>query len=200
MPVTGRVCGTIAGTDAKQRKRVEANEPGYTTTAIALHWVIAILIVALVGIGWYMGDLPRGSTDKRFFEPLHKSLGLLAALMVLVRIAWRAGHVPPPLPQAMPAWERHAVLFSHALLYTCIVVMPLTGYLSGNFDRDPLLFFGLEIPRWSMPDRLLSRLFEQVHSATSNVLVAIVAVHVAAALKHWFIDKDGVSQRMLPGR
>jgi cytochrome b561 len=179
---------------------VEAGAPRYTTTAISLHWLIAVLLLVLIGIGWYMNDLPRASPDKRFLEALHKSLGLLAGLLVMIRIAWRTGHAPPSLPQSMRSWELHAVRFTHALLYVCMVLMPLTGYLSANFDRDALLFFGLEIPRWSAPDRLLARLIEDIHGAFSNVLVAIIAVHVAAALKHWFIDKDGVFQRMLPGR
>ena len=179
---------------------MDASTDRYTATAMALHWLIAVLIVVLVGIGWYMGDLPRASAGKRFFEALHESLGLLVALVVAVRLAWRAGHSPPPLLQAMPQRERHAAALLHGLLYACMVLMPLTGYLSANFDRGPLLFFGLELPRWSAPDRALSRLFEDIHTASSNVLVAIIALHVAAALKHWFVDRDGVFQRMLPHR
>jgi len=173
--------------------------PRYTVTAIALHWLTAALIITLVGLGWYLGALPPRSSQKPFLLGLHESLGILAAALIAARITWRAVHAPPPLPDALPRWERTAARFAHMLLYFCIIVMPLTGYVSVNFTRGPVSFFGLDLPVWAAPDRPLQKLFEDIHVATSNVLVALVALHAAAALKYWLYDRNGVFQRMLPG-
>jgi len=174
----------------------EANP--YTWQAMVLHWLLAVLIFAQIGIGWYIGGLPRGSTLKPWLLGLHESFGMLAGMLVLVRLWWRALNAPPPLPATVPGWQQKTAQVGHALLYACIVIMPLTGYASANFDQSPLLFFGCRIPQWGWPSRPLEKLFEDIHSAASNVLVALLVAHIAIALKHWLIDKDGVFQRMLP--
>ncbi len=172
----------------------------YTWQAIALHWLLAILLTGLVALGLFIGKLPRGSTLKPVLLQLHESIGIIAGVFIAVRLWWRANHQPPPLTAALPAWQRHAAQFMHALLYALIVIMPVTGYASANFVKDPLLFFGWPVPQARGPDLPLAKLFENVHSAASNALIALVAAHVAIALKHWFVDRDGVFQRMLPSR
>jgi cytochrome b561 len=170
----------------------------YTWQAMVLHWLLAVLIFALIGLGWYIGGLPRGSTLKPLLLGLHESCGMLAGILVLVRLWWRALNQPPSLPATVPDWQQKAAQVGHALLYLCIVIMPLTGYATANFVKDPLLFFGYPVPQWGWSSRPLEKLFADIHSATSNVLVALLVAHIAVALKHWFIDKDGVFQRMLP--
>lgn len=169
----------------------------YTGPAITLHWLIAALIIALIGVGWYMTDLPKGP-DRSWFFGLHKSLGLTAALLIIARVAWRISHAAPALPAFMPSLQVKLAKASHHLLYVCMVVMPTTGYLASSFTKYPIKFFGLPLPSWGWEDKALNTLFDNIHSATANVLVALIALHLAAALKHLLVDRDGVFHRMLP--
>ncbi len=82
----------------------------YTGTAILLHWVIALLVFALIGLGWYMVDIPKGTPERSYFYNLHKSIGLTTLFFILVRVAWRLTHVPPRLPRSLKRWEVAAYL------------------------------------------------------------------------------------------
>ena len=172
----------------------------YTTVAIVLHWLSAALVLFMVGLGWIMDEIPKGTPERAYWFNLHKSIGITIGLLVVVRLLWRLAHKPPPLPSTMPAWEVAAARVTHALLYALLVAMPLVGFLASNYSRFGVKFFGLQIGPFFPEDQAMRDALQALHGALAWVLVVLVVVHVAAALKHRLIDRDQVFERMLPRR
>jgi cytochrome b561 len=168
--------------------------PTYTRTAIALHWILAILIGTMIGIGLYMTDLPKNTPARSWYFNLHKSLGLLVAAVILIRIGWRLRHAPPR-PIMTPPWQAAAAKISHLALYACMVFMPLTGYLGSAFNKYGVKFFGLPLPRWAWDDPRIRQIFVTAHEWIANLLIALIVVHIAAALYH-AARRDDVFGRM----
>jgi cytochrome b561 len=172
----------------------------YTRVAIALHWLIAALVVAQIAFGWYLQSVPRKTPDRTIYVNFHKSTGLTIGLLILVRLAWRLTHKAPPLPDSVPAWQRRAAGASHFALYACMLIMPTAGYLASNFSRFGVNFFNaVLLPPWGVDDRRLYAVFNTTHVVTSYVFVALIAVHVLAALRHLYL-RDGIFLRMWPAR
>lgn len=173
----------------------------YTNVAIFLHWTVAVLVLVLIGLGVYMVDIPRGTPERAYFYNLHKSIGLTAGLIVLFRFWWRTKNRPPPLPASMPAWQVTASKISHALLYTCLVIMPIAGFTASQFTKYGVTYFGLfKIPPMGSPNKVLYDFFQGVHENTAYLLMLLIVVHILAGLQHLLLKKDGIFQRMLPGR
>ena len=171
----------------------------YTRTAMVLHWLIALAVLGQIGFGWYLQGIPRGTPDRTVFVNYHKSIGMVIAILIFVRIAWRLLHKPPPLPASLPLWERRAALANHALLYTCMLIMPLAGYTASNFSKFGVKFFNvLLLPPWGVDNRAVYAFFNGLHVATSYVFVALIALHLLAVLKHIAFPRHGVLRRMLP--
>jgi cytochrome b561 len=174
-------------------------EHRYSRTAVALHWVIALAVLGQIGFGWYLQTVPRLTPDRTVFVNLHKSTGLVIGVLILVRLAWRLTHKPPPLPASMPAWERGAAKASHALLYACMLIMPVAGYTASNFSKFGVkLFNAVLLPPWGADDRAVYAFLNGLHVATSYVFVALIAIHVGAALRHLFFPRHGIFRRILP--
>jgi cytochrome b561 len=115
----------------------------YNNVAITLHWIVGVLVLVLVGLGWYMVDIPRGTEERSYFYNLHKSIGLTTGIIVLIRLWWRAKHPPPPLPASMAGWQVTASKISHALLYMCLIMMPIAGFTASQFTKWGVTYFGL---------------------------------------------------------
>ena len=167
----------------------------YSSTAVALHWLIAILLIGMIGVGWYMMSIEDEPGSGKFFT-LHKSTGLVVLALVAWRLTWRLGHPPAPLPVSVPAWQERASKASHRLLYAAMIAMPLLGLSGAALSKSGIEFFGLSIPRVAAPNHDLAEAFFTAHSVVAWVLVALIALHVLAALKHLIVDRDGVFQRM----
>ena len=167
----------------------------YSAVAIALHWLIAVALIAQIALGWWMLDVPKSPPGVRagWFN-LHKSIGLCIALAIVVRLAWRTTH-PMPDAQGLPAWQRRAARASHWLLYACTAALPLTGLLGSMFTKYPVLFFGIPLPAWNHDWPLGKELMSLAHVWLVRALMALIALHVAAALRHWWRG-DGVADRM----
>lgn len=173
----------------------------YNKVAIALHWVVAALVLVLIGLGVYMVDIPRETPDRSFFYNLHKSIGLTTGIIVLFRLWWRKNNPPPALPASMPAWQVTSSNISHALLYTCLIIMPTAGFTASQFTKWGVTYFGLfKIPPMALPNKDIYDFFQGVHENTAYLLMVLVVVHIVAALQHLLLKKDGIFQRMLPGR
>lgn len=173
----------------------------YTRTAMTLHWLIALLLVSQFAFGWYLSDIPRGVPARGYFVNLHKSTGMLIALLIVLRLVWRLTHRPPPLPDTLPQWQQSAAAASHNLLYVLMLVMPLSGYLGSNFSKHGVNFFNLvKFAPWGPDIKRLYTIFNQIHLISSWLLLALVILHVLAALKHLFVDRDTVFSRMMPRR
>lgn len=171
----------------------------YSRPAIALHWLVAALIVFLVGLGWTMMSVEKEPGSAPLFD-LHKSIGFTVFALIAVRIAWRATHRPEGLPDSVPRWQARASALLHGALYAAMVAMPVTGYLGASHQKRAPLFFGLPTPRWAAPDHDVAEQWFGIHSVVAWVLVVLVALHVAAGLKHLLVDRDHVFQRMWPRR
>jgi cytochrome b561 len=183
---------TVIGRVQQQAKPVQL----YPRTTVALHWVLVLLVFTLYGIGWYMVGIPKGTAPVAFFYNLHKSLGIIAALPIALLMWWRATHMPPPLPSWLPAWQVRAAHIDHALFYTCLVVLVVSGFIESNFTKFGIKFFGYPLPVLGWQDSTLYGIFNRIHVYTSYFFAALIAVHVAAALKHLLFDHDRVFQRM----
>jgi cytochrome b561 len=171
----------------------------YTRVAVTLHWLIAALVVAQLILGWSMIDIPKQPVGVRaFWFNLHKSIGMTIAWLVLVRIAWRFRHPAPPLPASVPGWQRRAAAVSHALLYACLLGMPLVGFLGSTYSGYPIRYFGITLPTWGYKSEPLKDFFSAVHLGFAWVFMTLIAVHAGAALKHLLIDRDAVFGRMWP--
>jgi len=169
----------------------------YTRTAIVLHWLIAACVFCQITLGLWMIGIPKSPPGGRaWWFNVHKSIGITLGLLILVRVLWRLAHRAPPLPAAMSRWERIAAKANHLLLYGCMVAMPLTGYLGSSFTKYPILYFGMRLPQWGWDAPALKELCSQVHLTTVVIFIALIALHIAAALKHWLIDCDGSFERM----
>ena len=169
----------------------------YGWVAQTLHWVIVFLLIVQFTLGKIADDLPPG-LDRLITLARHKSFGITILALAVIRLLWRLINRPPPLP-SMPGWQRMAAHLSHAGLYALLFAMPLTGWLMSSAHNYPVSWFGLvQLPDLITPDRDLSHDLEDIHELLSNILLELAAVHVLAALKHQFVDRDGLLLRMLP--
>lgn len=175
----------------------DSHKAGYGVPAIALHWLVALLVIAMLILGYYMINVPKGTPGRAFYFNLHKSIGVVTGVLILLRLAWRLTHQTPPLPVDRPRWEVRAARWSHRLLYLCMVVQPTSGYISSSFNKYGVKFFGIPLPKWGWENPGLRDFFGLIHYVTGAAFTALVVLHVLAALKHLLIDHDNVFQRML---
>ena len=174
-------------------------EERYNNVAIALHWLLALGILCQIGLGWYLREVPRATPARTVWVNLHKSTGITLAALILIRVGWRLAHRPPALPRTMAAWERIAARVNHALLYACMIGMPLTGYVASNFSKFGIRYFGaINLPPWGVDDKNIYAVFNTTHKTLSYLFVTLIALHIAAALKHLLVDRDGTIRRMWP--
>ncbi|HEX5363790.1 MAG TPA: cytochrome b [Gallionella sp.] len=170
----------------------------YSNTAIALHWLMALLIFAAFPLGLYMHDLPLSPTKLQLYS-YHKWIGITVLLLAVFRVMWRATHTPPALPDSLPRWQQLASHATHQFLYVLIFAVPLSGWLMSSAKGFKTLWFGvLPLPDLVGKDKALGELLGNLHASLNYLLLAMVVLHVAAALKHRLIDRDDVMNRMLP--
>lgn len=176
---------------------------GWGALARLFHWAMAALIVGMLIFGTIMVDWPDAELQTKFaLYQWHKSFGFVVAGLLVLRALWRWVQPVPPLPPGTSRFTRRASALSHGALYALMLVMPLTGYLmsSANTLGVPTQIFGVvEVPHLIGPDARLEALFKTMHAWSASALMALVALHVLAALKHAVIDRDGVWTRMAKG-
>lgn len=171
----------------------------YTATAIALHWLMAVAIIGLFALGLYMHDLPLSPWKLRVYS-WHKWAGVTIFGLAVARLAWRLYMRPPQLPRHMGRAERIIAHSGHGLLYLLMFSIPLSGWLMSSAKGFQTVLFGiLPIPDLLAKNKELGDILQTVHWGLNMLLAAIVAGHIAAALKHHFVDRDDVLTRMLPG-
>ncbi len=170
----------------------------YTGVAQLLHWVIAALFVVQFGLAWYMEALPNTPHKVEMFN-LHKSFGLTILALAVIRLAWRLRHAAPAPPGHMARWERIASHASHILLYAILFLQPLTGLALSLFSRFPtVVFYSVTIPPIAHVGWLKDAT-TAAHWYGSWIILGLIGVHVAAAVRHHFFLRDEVLLRMLPG-
>lgn len=170
----------------------------YTRTSIALHWLIALLIFCAFPLGVYMHDLPFSPGRLKLYS-YHKWLGVTVFLLAVGRVIWRLRHPAPPPPAGMPAWQRIAAVATHHLLYVLILAVPVSGWLMSSAKGFQTVYLGIiPLPDLLTKDKELGDALTVVHQALNFTMAALVLTHVAAALKHYFVDRDEVLGRMIP--
>ena len=178
----------------------------YSRTARWLHWIIAILIIFMLIGGKLMGFIPKDETSLRvMIYGWHKTFGITILILSVLRLFWRLGHKPPALPAHMPPWERMAAQGTHIAFYAFMIVMPLAGWAITSTSRYPSKIFQV-VPLPALPGlsdlgerrEEMHHFFEDTHEKLAYLAIALILLHVGAALKHHYKDKDDVLARMLP--
>ena len=171
----------------------------YTHTAMVFHWLVAVLIVGTFSLGLVMTDIPGLTPTKLKYFSWHKWAGVTVLTLATLRLLWRLANPAPAYPSGMPGWQQRAAHGLHVLLYVLIFAVPLSGYFYTLAAGVPVVYFGLvQLPLLIAPNPELKPLLKGLHYWLNMVLAGAVGLHVAAALKHHFIDRDSVLKRMLP--
>jgi cytochrome b561 len=180
--------------------RIESTTaPRYSGPAIGLHWLLALMIVVSFSVGVYMADLPVSPTRLRLYS-WHKWAGITILVLSFVRLAWRIGHRPPP-DVAMPVWQARVAHATHHTLYALFFIVPLAGWAYSSAAGFPIVWFGvLPLPDFVPVDKALAEALKPWHGWLAKAMALLVLLHVAGALKHHFIDRDGLIDRMRPAR
>jgi cytochrome b561 len=167
----------------------------YTKTAVALHWVLALALMTSFGVGLYMADLPLSPQRVKLYN-WHKWAGVTILTLSALRLLWRLTH-RPPTDVAMPAWQARAAHATHVALYLLFFAVPLVGWAYSSAAGFPVVWFGvLPLPDFVSPDKALAEAIKPWHGRLAWALAALVGLHVAGALKHHLIDRDGLLSRM----
>ena len=170
----------------------------YGVMAQALHWAIFLLVAGMFGLGWYMEPLPLGPEKLKLYN-LHKSIGFTILVLMLLRLLWRWITPPPRLPASMPSWEAKAARAAHWMLYLLILAQAGVGILHSWSANFPVVVFdAFTLPNLTGADEALKKVLGATHYYGSWIILALVGLHAAAALRHHFIEKDDVLRRMLP--
>lgn len=169
----------------------------YTTTAIVLHWLMALLIFVVFPLGLYMHDLKLSPVKLQLYS-YHKWIGIILLVLAVLRVLWRATHTPPHLPVTLPRWQKLASSTVHVLMYVLLLLVPLSGWLMSSAKGVQTVWFGLlPLPDLVGRDKALGNLLGSVHESLNYLLLLLVVAHIAAALKHRYVDRDEVMNRML---
>ena len=171
----------------------------YTLTAILLHWLIALLIIGAFVLGLVMTDIPGFSPTKLKYYSWHKWAGVTVLGLAALRLLWKLMNPAPAYPASMKRWEKTAAHHLHLVLYVLMFAVPISGYFYTLSAGVPVVYFGvLPLPVLMAPNPEIKPILKGVHYWLTMGLAALVLAHVGAALKHAFIDRDGVMRRMVP--
>jgi len=189
----------------------------YTKTAIVLHWLIGIAILAMFGLGWYMADLPKDApkamsfdlfdlgiynwqlseeaSPRTFYFNLHKSIGVTLLALIAFRIFWRLTHRPPALLDSLSAAEKKVATAGHHTLYLMMVLVPVSGVLMTLYSKFGLKWFGMDVFA-GLDNPVMRDTFKEAHELLGVVMITVIGLHVLGAIKHKVINKDGTMDRM----
>jgi cytochrome b561 len=173
----------------------------YGVVAIALHWLIAILVIAVVALGLMIPEAPRGTDDRATILMLHRSIGLAILAATALRVLWRAFRRAPPMPPGVKRAEAVLAHATHGALYLLLLAMPVLGYLNAAAAGHSVSLFGFfAIPPLIAENERLAQISVALHLVGQYLVYGLVGLHVAAALGHGALRRDGVFSRMLPAR
>lgn len=171
----------------------------YGSVTKTLHWLIALLVLGMLIVGFVMASLPEGPTQHSLIA-WHKSIGMTLLLLMVIRLGWRFANPPPALPATVPHWEHLAARSLQNLFYLLLFAMPISGWVMSSLGGHSVMVWG-----WfnaALPVAQNKQMADNVwtaHVVIAWVIIGCLALHIAAALKHHFIEKNNVLRRMLPG-
>jgi cytochrome b561 len=172
----------------------------YSNATVTFHWVTVALVLTQAYLGFTFALSDEGPARDEVFV-WHKTVGMIILLLTLARLAYRLKNPPPPFPPELPAWERFAAVWNHRLFYTLLIAMPIVGFIAvSGFASGPTtpIAGGIQVPVIPGVSRDTGELAGEVHEIAAFLLVALILVHIAAALKHQFVDRWRGSARMPP--
>jgi len=173
----------------------------YGAVAIALHWLMALLLIGLIVLGLYMSSLPDVGFNKQklLLFVYHKEYGILALGLAMLRLAWRVGNVLPALVEGLPDWQQVAARFVHLCFYGFMFALPLSGWLMSSAAGIPVYVFGIRLPDLIAHNEYRFQLWIQVHKWLGYALIGFIVLHAGAALRHHFLNRDNTLKKILPG-
>jgi cytochrome b561 len=180
---------------------LENREDRYGAIALLFHWSMALLVIGLAALGLFMVALPDVGFNKTKISLViyHKEFGVLAFVLLAMRLSWRVTQILPRLVESLPQWQKISARFVQLCFYALLAALPLSGYLMSSAAGIPVSFFGLGmLPDLVHRDADLFHRYEDVHQWLGYVLILFVLVHAAAALTHHFLSKDDSLRKMLP--
>ena len=172
----------------------------YTRTAMLLHWLVALLVIAGFALGVTMVDIAGLTPTKLRYFSWHKWIGITVLGLACIRLLWRLSHPAPAYPPTMQGWQHTTANVVHVLLYCLIFAIPVSGYFYSLAAGVPVVYLGMvPLPVLIEPNPAVKPILKALHYWLNMTLLAGFCLHVAGALKHLLIDRDGIVQRMLPG-
>lgn len=171
---------------------------GYAPVAKLLHWLTALLVLGMLGVGLWMVGLPISLT-KLYVYAWHKWIGLTVLVLTVLRLLWRTYRPPPPLPATVTAWERRLAPWGHAALLVLLLAMPVSGWLMSSAGGVSVRWFGMiDLPDLVPRDPLTFEMLRTLHHWLAWTLIVVLALHVAAVVHHDLLRRDGIFRRMSP--
>ena len=180
---------------------MDAPQARYDRLAVWLHWLIGAALLAETVFGFLLDEIaPRNTPPRAPVINLHKSIGVVLGVLVVVRLLWRIRHAPPAWPPGFAVWKQLAAEWGHRAMYACMVLMPLCGYIASNFSKHGVRFFGLALRPWGPDLPGVYAFFSGLHVVSAYVFTVLVVGHIAVAFWHLLIERDQVFWRMWPAR
>lgn len=174
------------------------HRPRYNGIAQALHWLIALAVIAAIVFIELHGQFPKGSEPRELVKHIHFQLGLAAFLLVWLRLAWRAGRTPPPITPPPRGWENALAAVMHVALYLALIALPILGFASLQAKGDTVVFLGIELPQLLAKNPELGKTLKQGHERIGSIVIWLIVLHVVATAWHHHIRHDDTLTRMLP--
>ena len=168
----------------------------YSLSMRIIHWLMALLIIILLAVGLWMSGLPNDYPGKYDFYALHKSFGVIALLLIVVRISVRMRSKVPALPKEINKFDTGLSAITIFVLYACMFAMPMSGYLMSTFGGHPVHLFGLELPSVVSQNPDMGKFFWNVHGYAGYVLIVFIGLHILGSLKHIAVEKVNLFKRM----
>jgi cytochrome b561 len=164
---------------------------------VLLHWVLAIGLFYQLGLGLWMEDIPKDPPGVRaeWFN-LHKSIGICLGFLILWRLGWRVTHSVPAPPIGNTDFQNKLSQWAHRLLYVCMVILPVSGFMGSSFSQFPVKFFGFPLPKWWEPSTVGKEIFGTIHEVSAFIMMIIIILHISAAVWHQWVKRDGLLSRM----
>jgi cytochrome b561 len=169
----------------------------YDRLSSTLHWLVALLVFVMLGLGFYMVEVPRQTPLRGALFNLHKSIGLLVLGLMILRTFWRMAHRPPPL-SGLSAFNMRTAIAVHLLLYLLLLAQPVAGYVASSLGSYGVAFFGIELPRWAPPNPELREIFLAIHRLVARLIVLLLLLHIAGTLLHVLHGRRDIVRRMSP--
>ncbi len=163
-----------------------------------LHWLVVLAVLCQLTLGFVLGSLSSDAPLWVRLFPFHTTLGLSIFLVMALRLLWRLANPVPGLPDTLAPWQKRLARATHWLFYILLIGLPISGYLLVSAHGSPVPFFGAQLPAVIQKSEVLQSRISMLHETGAFVLITLIVLHVAAALRHALVLKDGVLRRMMP--